>query len=81
MQEMNKRCNTIEIAREYAKTTYVLFKGDEYKVFHAEKDACEFLGVKQCSVSRAWRDKSKCKGWNVIRIGRNAEMVGGKECE
>lgn len=74
MQEMNSRCNTVEIAREYAKTTYVLFKGDEYKVFDTEKEACEFLGVRQCSVAGAWRDNGKCKGWNVIRIGNKADM-------
>lgn len=78
MQEMNERCDTVEIAREYAKTIYVLFKGDEYKVFDTEKSACDFLGVRQCSVSSSWRDKCKCKGWNVIRIGRNAEMVGNE---
>ena len=74
MQEMNNRCNTIEIAKEYSKTIYLLFKGDEYKVFNTEKDACKFLGVKQCSVAGAWRDKNKCKGWNVVRIGNRADM-------
>lgn len=76
VQEMNARCNTIEKARENAKTTYVLFKGDEYKVFDTEKAACEFLEVRQCSVAGAWRDKGKCKGWNVIRIGNSADMRG-----
>lgn len=61
-------------AREYAKTIYVLFKGDEYKVFDTEKSACEFLGVRESSVSGSWRKKCKCKGWNVIRIGNRAEM-------
>lgn len=74
IQEMNSRCNTIEVAREYLKTTYILFKGDEYKIFDTEKDACEFLHVKQCSVAGAWRDKIKCRGWNVVRIGNEARM-------
>lgn len=74
LKEMNERCRTIEIAREYTKTKYVLFKGDEYHVFNTEKEACAFLGVKQCSVAGAWRDKGKCKGWNVIRIGNGADM-------
>jgi hypothetical protein len=73
-KEMNERCKTIEVAREYTKTKYVLFKGDEYHVFNTEKEACAFLGVKQCSVAGAWRDKGKCKGWNVIRIGNGADM-------
>lgn len=76
LKEMNERCRTIEIAREYTKTKYVLFKGDEYHVFNTEKEACAFLGVKQCSVAGAWRDKGKCKGWNVIRIGNGADMRG-----
>lgn len=74
IQEMNSRCNTIETAREYTKSLYLLFKGDEYKLFSTEKEACEFLGVKQCSVSGAWRDKTKCRGWNVVRIGNIADM-------
>lgn len=74
MQEMNKRCNTTDNAREYTKTIYVLFKDDEYKVFNTEKSACEFLGVRESSVSCSWRGKCKCKGWNVIRIGNKAEM-------
>ena len=74
MQEMNDRCNTVKIAQEYSKTFYVLFKDEEYHVFDSEKSACEFLGVKQCSVSGAWRDKCKCKGYTVIRVGNRADM-------
>ena len=79
LKEMNERCKTIEIAKEYTKTKYVLFRGDEYHVFNTEKEACTFLGANQCSVAGAWRDKGKCKGWNVIRIGNGADMRGGKE--
>lgn len=79
LQEMNQRCNTVEIAQESAKTIYVLFKNDEYKIFGSEKEASEFLGVKQCSVAGAWRDKGKCKGWNIIRIGNRADMRGEEE--
>lgn len=79
IKEMNERCKTIEKAREYAKAKYVLFKGDEYHVFDAEKDACEFLDVKQCSVAGAWRDKGKCKGWNVVRVGNGADMRGRED--
>ena len=74
LQEMNQRCNTVEIAQKSLKTIYVLFRNDEYKIFDTEKEACEFLGVKQCSVAGAWRDKGKCKGWNIIRIGNSADM-------
>jgi hypothetical protein len=73
---MNQRCNTVKIAQKASKTIYVLFKNDDYKIFDTEKEACEFLGVKQCSVAGAWRDKGKCKGWNIIRIGNSADMRG-----
>lgn len=76
LQEMNERCKTNEIAKEARKCVYVLFKGDEYHVFNSEKDACDFLKVKQCSISGSWRDKCKCKGYNVIRIGNCADMRG-----
>ena len=76
LKEMNNRCSPVEKAKEAAKTKYVLFKGDEYHIFDTEKDACAFLEVKQCSVAGAWRDKCKCKGWNVIRIGNSADMRG-----
>ena len=79
IQEMNERCNTIEKAREFTKSIYILFKGDEYHIFETEKDACNFLDVKQCSVAGAWRDKGKCKGWNVVRIGNGADMRGEEE--
>lgn len=74
LREMNNRCGTIRTAQEASKTIYVLFKNDEYVLFDSEKEACEYLGVKQCSVAGAWRDKGKCKGWNVIRIGNSADM-------
>lgn len=79
IQEMNQRCNTISIARECSKTMYFLFKGDEYKIFKTEKEACDFLGVKQSSVSSSWQKKCKCKGWNVVRVGNKAEMEGDND--
>ena len=79
IQEMNERCNTIVYAQESHKTTYVLFKGDEYHVFESEKAACKFLNVSKCTVASAYRRKSKCKGWNVIRIGQSAKMVEPQE--
>lgn len=76
--EMNARTPDIaKAAQEACKATYVLYRNDEHHVFRSEKDACEYLGVKQCSIAGAWRDKNKCKGFNVIRIGTNADMRGG----
>lgn len=53
------------------KTTsiYEIKKDDIKYTFNSEKEACTFLGVKQCRVAGAWRDKGKCKGWGVKRIG------------
>lgn len=77
IQEMNNRCNTVKIAQEANKTVYVLFKGDEYHVFNSEKDACDYIGAKKSSLASAYRQKVKCFGWNVIRIGRGAKMQRG----
>ena len=72
MQEMRRRCNPSKM------TTYVLFKGDEYKVFNTEKSACEFLGVRKSYVSSLWKRKRKYNGWNIIRIG-NTLKIGKNE--
>jgi len=74
IQEMNERCNTVVYAQEALKTMYVLFKGDEYHIFNSEKEACQFLGVRKCSVAGAYKQGYKCKGWNIIRIGNSAKM-------
>ena len=79
MREMNNRCQTVKIAQEASKTKYQLEKNNEVKIFNTEKDACIFLGVKQCSVAGAWRDKGTCKGWKVTRIGNSADMRGDEE--
>lgn len=50
-------------------TIYKPYKDDDIKVFGSEKDACQFLGVKKCSVASCFRKKSKCKGWKVERVG------------
>ena len=73
---MNRRCETVKIAQECAKTKYRLEKDGVVKEFDSEKSACEFLGVKQCSVAGAWRDKGTCKEWKVTRIGNRADMRG-----
>lgn len=74
MQEMNSRCDTIKIAQEANKTIYVIFKGDEYHVFNSEKEACDYIGAKKCSIASAYRQGVKCFGWNVIRIGKGLKM-------
>lgn len=79
-QEMNNRCKTIAYAQEANKTIYVIFKGDEYHVFNSEKEACDYIGAKKCSIASAYGKGVKCFGWNVIRIGKGAKMEGGVDC-
>lgn len=74
IQEMNKRCNTVVYAQESNKTIYILFKGDEYRVFDSEKEACNYLEVSKCTVASSYRRKCKCKGWNIIRLDKSAKM-------
>lgn len=41
-------------------------------MFNSEKDACCFLGVKECSVSSCYHKGYKCKGYRI------AKMDGGE---
>ena len=59
-------------------TAYILEKDGEYLSFTSEKSACEYLGVKQCSVAGAWRDKCTCKGYNVIRAKSERDLYTDK---
>lgn len=72
MNKENPNITRKAIQRKKAK--YNLSKDGETLVFDSETDACEFLGVKRCSVAGSWRDKCKCKGYAVTRIGNSAEM-------
>ena len=75
--EMNSRHPDItKNAQEANKTTYVLIKGDDCRIFQSEKEACAFLGVKQCSVAGAWRDRGTCKGYKVYRTEMGGESDG-----
>ena len=44
-------------------TRYALIKNGERIEFNSEKDACEFLGVKKCSVASCFGKGYKCKGY------------------
>jgi len=61
-------------AIESCKTQYALEKDGVRHIFNSEKEACAFLGVKQCSVAGAWRDRGTCRGYKVTRIGNGADM-------
>lgn len=49
-------------------TGYVLFNEKEKLYFKSEKDACLFLGVKNCTVSSSYRYGCKCKGYSVAKM-------------
>lgn len=55
-------------------TMYKLYKNGEEQLFCSEKEACDFLGVSRCSVSSCCRRRTKCKGWNVERVGASTHM-------
>ena len=69
---MNRRCETANIAQECAKTKYRLEKDGVVKEFDSEKSACEFLGVKQCSVAGAWRAEQDLNTLAVLTWGISA---------
>lgn len=48
---------------------YDLEKDGEIKHFDSEKKACEFLNVKQGTVSSDYYRNRKCNGWTVIKVG------------
>lgn len=50
-------------------TKYILRKNNDVLEFMSEKDACEFLGVKKCSVASCYRCGTKCKGYTIERVG------------
>lgn len=70
-KEMNKRNPQ---AHGNRKVGYLLIKDGERREFEREKDACEFLGVKRCTVSSSYRYGCKCKGYTVAKMkGANDE--------
>lgn len=81
IDEMNSRHPDItSAARKSNKTAYVLRKGSVEIPFDSEESACLYLGVRQCSVASCGRRKCKCKGFDVIRIGRGSHTdERGKE--
>lgn len=69
IQESNKRnLNAIKIAQQSRCVQYVLKNESDTLVFNSEKEACKYLGVRQCSVASCFRKGYKCKGYNIERI-------------
>jgi hypothetical protein len=55
-------------AQETHKTKYVLEANGVTLLFDSEKAACEFLGVKKCSVSSCYHKGYKCKGYKIAKM-------------
>lgn len=53
------------ISKRKYKYYYVISKGDERYEFDTEKGACDFVGVRQASVGRCYREGRKCNGWKI----------------
>jgi hypothetical protein len=60
-------------ANEARKVKYILESDGVTLLFDSEKAACEFLGVKKCSVSSCYRKGSKCKGYNIAKMDKEKE--------
>ena len=69
LKEMNKRnLYLMDNLHKAKQTKYVLSKGNSHIKFNSEKSACEYLNVRQCTVSSCYRRSSKCKGFDIARM-------------
>ena len=55
------------------KVKYVFSKGNEKIEYNSEKEACEAMGARQCSVASCYRNGCKCKGYTIARMGKGSE--------
>lgn len=58
-------------------TAYVLSKGQLSIRFESEKEACEYLGVPKSTVASYYRQKIRCKGYSIERIGTTSHGDSG----
>lgn len=47
--------------------SYILKKDNEILKFNSEKEACEYLGVAQCTIASCYRSNTMCKGYSIER--------------
>ena len=64
--------NITKKANEANQTKYVLEANGVTLLFDSEKSACEFLGVKKCSVSSCYHKGYKCKGYRISKMDEEA---------
>lgn len=70
LKEMNSRHPDItKVANEHNKTRYAITR-----IFNSEKEAAEYLGVRQCSVASCYRKGAKCKGFTVDKLSAKMDM-------
>lgn len=60
--------NITRKANEANKVKYMLEADGVTLLFDSEKAACEFLGVRMCSVSSCYHKGYKCKGYNIAKM-------------
>lgn len=69
IRDISKRHpNITKNANEAHKVKYVLETDGVTLLFDSEKAACEFLGVKKCSVSSCYHKGYKCKGYKIAKM-------------
>lgn len=74
VQDVSRRHpNIVKKANEANKTKYVLETNGVTLLFDSEKAACDFLGVKKCSVSSCYHKGYKCKGYNITKMDAKEE--------
>ena len=69
----NRKPQNIERLHELNKVKYKFTKGDDILIFNSEKEACEYMGVAQCSVASCYRRGNKCKGYTITKIDGGTE--------
>lgn len=69
IRDIHKRKpQNIKKLHESNKVKYMLVKSDEVLLFESEKEACEYMGVVQCSISSCYRRGRKCKGYRIAKM-------------
>ena len=69
----NRKPQNIKRLHQQNKVGYVLVKDDEFLIFNSEKEACEYMGVVQCSISSCYRRGRKCKGYKIAKMDGKGE--------
>lgn len=66
----HRHINITRKANEAHKIKYALEREGVTLIFGSEKAACEYLGVKRCSVSSCCHKGYKCKGYKITKMDK-----------